>query len=193
MLPSMPIDDADERDLRRGLRFAHQLAMAARGETHELAKEVYNLLEVLVQRGVVRLSDLRSRYPAVAGRLDDEHGKKPPRIELESSEPDKYQLRDLPDVGCLSLLPICKGRCCGFKFALSEQDLDEGVVRWDYARPYRIRHDAHGFCVHRDPEAGLCTVHQQRPATCRIYDCRQDRRVWADFAARLLDPELAKR
>jgi hypothetical protein len=74
-------------------------------------------------------------------------------------------------------------------FPLSTTDLDEGVIRWDYGQPYMIRQRASdGYCVHNDPASRGCTVHAQRPATCRRYDCRNDTRVWLDFEARIPAP-----
>lgn len=90
----------------------------------------------------------------------------------------------------MSILPICGGRCCTLHFALSTQDLDEGVIRWDYGRPYLIRQRASdGRCVHSDPERGHCTAYEHRPLPCRTYDCRDDPRIWADFDKKILaDP-----
>jgi hypothetical protein len=95
---------------------------------------------------------------------------------------DKYRAVS-PDVPCVELWPICHGACCGLEFPLSPQDLDEGVVRWDYANPYLIRHHE-GRCVHN--ANGACTVYAHRPGICRTYDCRDDPRIWDDFANRVL-------
>ena len=85
----------------------------------------------------------------------------------------------------MELLPICQARCCKLSFPLSTQDLDEGVIRWDYGEPYLIRQRASdGYCVHNG--AGSCTVHAQRPMICRTYTCKDDKRIWADFDARIL-------
>lgn len=90
---------------------------------------------------------------------------------------------------CDELLHLCKARCCTLSFALSTADLDEGVIRWDYGQPYLIRQRASdGYCVHCDPDALTCTVHAQRPRVCRSYDCREDPRIWIDFAARIPQP-----
>ena len=70
------------------------------------------------------------------------------------------------------------------RFALSQQDLDEGIVRWDADEPYLIAH-AGGVCVHLDEREG-CMVYEARPRPCRVYDCRQDRRIWKDFERRIL-------
>jgi Fe-S-cluster containining protein len=92
---------------------------------------------------------------------------------------------------CLELLHICKARCCALTFSLSTEDLDEGVIRWDYGQPYLIRQRASdGKCVHNSPETGGCTVHQYRPRVCRVYDCRNDDRVWTDYENKIVAPPI---
>ncbi len=99
---------------------------------------------------------------------------------------DKYALApdELPAIPCAELLPLCRARCCTFRFALSQQDLDEGVVRWDPADPYYVLQSPTGACCHLAADGG-CTVYSQRPRPCRVFDCRDDRRIWRDFALRL--------
>jgi hypothetical protein len=93
------------------------------------------------------------------------------------------------DVPCAELIPLCGARCCSLSFALSTEDLDEGVIRWDYGQPYLIAQRASdGFCVHNDPDTRFCTVHHHRPRVCRSYDCRNDPRVWIDYSQRLVAP-----
>lgn len=91
---------------------------------------------------------------------------------------------------CEELLSLCQARCCKLKFALSTQDLDEGVIRWDYGRPYMIRQRASdAYCVHNDPSTQFCTVHAVRPRVCRIYSCKDDPRIWTDYANRIPAPQ----
>ena len=93
------------------------------------------------------------------------------------------------DIPCGELIPLCGGRCCKLSFALTTKELDEGVIRWDYGRPYIIRQrESDGFCVHNDPTTHFCTVHTQRPGICRGYDCRNDARIWIDFDKRIPRP-----
>jgi Fe-S-cluster containining protein len=99
---------------------------------------------------------------------------------------DKYAMRALPAIDCEARLPLCRARCCTLRFALSRQDLDEGVVRWDPARPYAIAQREDRTCVHL--HAGRCEVYAQRPAVCRSYDCRGDGRIWLDFDTRIPAP-----
>lgn len=110
------------------------------------------------------------------------------RVSLDISGDDKYQA--VPSVPpCEELISICQARCCKLSFALSTADLDEGVIRWDYGQPYMIRQRASdAYCVHNDPDSHFCTVHAQRPRVCRIYDCRDDKRIWLDYDQRLPAP-----
>jgi Fe-S-cluster containining protein len=86
-----------------------------------------------------------------------------------------------PQINCHERIHACKGACCALRFALSRQDVEEGVVRWDLGRPYLNRQAADGYCVHSDPTSRSCGAYAQRPAPCRIYDCRSDDRIWLDF------------
>lgn len=86
-------------------------------------------------------------------------------------------------------MPPCGARCCTLSFALSTEDLDEGVSRWDYGQPYLIRqHATDGYCVHNDPDSHGCTVHPHRPRVCRSYDCRKDKRIWIDYEQQIPAP-----
>jgi len=109
------------------------------------------------------------------------------RVSLDLGGP-KYETPS-PPVPCAELIPLCGARCCTLSFALATEDLDEGVIRWDYGQPYLIRQRAaDGYCVHNDPDSRGCTVHQYRPRVCRSYDCRADKRIWVDYEQRIPAP-----
>jgi Fe-S-cluster containining protein len=105
---------------------------------------------------------------------------------------DKYEVTLADPPPCRELLPLCHGRCCTLRFSLSTQDLDEGVIRWDYGRPYMIRQrGSDGQCVHNHPATHVCTVYEHRPAPCRSYHCRDDKRIWKDYERRIpADPAV---
>jgi Fe-S-cluster containining protein len=112
------------------------------------------------------------------------------RVSLDYGGP-KYTAES-PMIPCAELIALCQARCCTLSFALSTEDLDEGVVRWDYGQPYLIAQRASdGYCVHNDPDRRGCTVHRFRPRVCRTYDCRRDARVWIDYDARIPAPLVA--
>src|SRR5262249_39240688 len=80
------------------------------------------------------------------------------RVSLDMGR-SKYETES-PDIPCAELIPLCQARCCRLSFALSTEDLDEGVIRWDYGQPYLIRQrSSDGYCVHNAPGSHACTVH----------------------------------
>jgi Fe-S-cluster containining protein len=180
-------DDSLRRDLDSGLRFTHDLMGDARRELFETEMSVFALIDELINEGVldegrfnVRRQEAREQQtPSV---LKTRH------VRIHDCQ-DKYTLTDLPDIDCEARMPLCKGRCCTFVFPLSNQDLDERVVKWNYGRPYLIRQnpgeDGHRYCVHSHPDTHGCTVYQNRPAVCRTYSCKTDKRIWKDFDARI--------
>lgn len=55
-------------------------------------------------------------------------------------------------------------------------------MRWDLVgQPYLIDRGKDGYCSHLDRNTFGCTVYENRPVSCRAFDCRQDKRIWLDF------------
>ncbi len=68
----------------------------------------------------------------------------------------------------------------GIAWLISEERRDQ---------PYMLPKDpVTKHCVCLDKATRGCTIYEHRPATCRSFDCREDRRIWTDFAARVLAP-----
>jgi hypothetical protein len=177
-------------DLERAIRHLNMSDLDLRDALIDIAARVVTLTEELDRRGDGTLeAAVAAALPAKLVEIRQNDMLQTPRVALDPG-PDKYAAEPAT-VPCDELMPICQARCCKvFTFALSTQDLDEGVIRWDYGRPYRIRKRASdGYCVHNDPASHGCTAHAQRPRICRTYDCRTDPRIWADFDNRILAPE----
>lgn len=100
---------------------------------------------------------------------------------------DKYQVPS-GDIDCAARMHLCGGRCCALRFALSQQDLDEGGVHWQYDEPYLIKQERDGYCAHLERASCGCQIYARRPAPCRSFDCRDDARVWIDFEKRIPAP-----
>ncbi len=179
-------------DLARGMRFANTMGEQTRGLVYETALTVLALVEELRERGAIA-ADEHARRLEQAQAAEVERVKDHARVRLETRA-DKYAIVP-PDVPCAELIPLCRGRCCTLHFPLSKQDLNERIVKWQVARPYLIRQRDDGYCVHSDPATRGCTVYAHRPATCRSYDCRKDKRIWVDFERRIpvVDPALEPR
>jgi Fe-S-cluster containining protein len=154
---------------------------------------VREMVDALVARGVVAEEDLpgaRSAlqetvappetgpdtlaalpWPAVAVRVDP----------TEPTEPEP--------VDCAARLPVCQAVCCRLKFALSQEEVERGRVKWDIGHPYVIRQDSSGYCCHNDGPTRSCSVYEDRPHLCRRYSCRGDSRIWTDFDGMVLNTE----
>lgn len=174
-------------ELEDGLRFCHVVETQTRLRLAELSASFYALVQTLLARGGLPLDEYeRQRVPAVDREVD--RSRRDVFVVI-NDVPDKYALADLPEIDCEARVPLCRARCCTLPFPLAAQDLDERAVRWEYSRPYLIaRHSDDGLCVHNERGSCKCTVYEQRPAACRTYDCRNDRRIWVDFEKRIAAP-----
>lgn len=183
----LPIVDGPVRnDLDDGLRFVHVLNMQVKHDLFQASTQLTALLEQLVAKGHIDLEAFEARRARIRAR-EEERQKEQAHVTVADLS-DKYAITDLPDIDCAALITLCRGRCCKLWFPLSFQDLDEGVVQWEYARPYHIRKRDDEYCVHSDPLTKGCTVYEQRPSTCRTFDCRNDKRIWIDFDKRIPAP-----
>jgi Fe-S-cluster containining protein len=167
--------DDDDKTARR-----HSEAMSR--DVASLRARLDVIIDALAAQGI--LSDghqrLIEREAAAAAATT-------PREPVRLHVVDKYQVAGA-DIDCASRLPLCQARCCSFEVTLSEQDLEEGGLAWEWRQPYLLRRERDGYCTHFEREPGSCGVHARRPAECRIYDCRTDPRVWIDFDARIPTP-----
>ena len=175
--------DPLRKDVNGGLRFVHTMAMQTKNDVVEATAHLAALVEELITRGVIDQRALESRRGKTMAR-ESERALESAHVKV-SENVDKYKLTDLPQIDCEARIPLCKGRCCTLHFALSFQDLDENVVKWNYEKPYQIRRRDDGYCVHNDPNTRGCGVYSHRPAICRTYDCREDKRIWIDFEKRI--------
>jgi Fe-S-cluster containining protein len=190
---SPPVADTagapSQRDIERGLRFAHLMMSINQHEGREGVVFARALAELLVDKGVVEQGELETMMTQVGQQLE---ALPTPKVKLARSE-DKYSFEGAVIIDCSSRVYLCKAKCCTFAFYLTEQDLDEGVVRWDYGRPYWIQTGSNGYCVHCERETLRCKIHRNRPYVCRAYDCRKDKRIWLDFERMIPNPELHRR
>ena len=144
----------------------------------EALRKVEYLIDALIMRG-----QLPESFRRVLAKI---HADRAPTV-LLASVPDKYTVVS-PDIPCAELIPLCGARCCGLAVTLSEQDVRERVLPFVLEKPYMLPRDPETkrcACMEAD---GKCAVYDHRPATCRLYDCRKDRRVWLDYEKRIPAP-----
>ncbi len=179
-------------ELAQGLRCAHSRTNQNAAKNLETASFLYALIELLEEVGLIDVADLDRRKRDVFRRLKDRYQKERMGVLLQDSENDKYTFERSVDIDCEDRLHLCKGSCCRLPFALSRQDLEERVVRWDLTEPYLIEQNEDGYCTHNDRCTKRYEIYAQRPLPCRGYDCRKDQRIWLDFDKRIPNPAVER-
>lgn len=185
--PAPPVDSAELLD---GLHRILQRIGVAVTNGRDTAALVYGLAEVLISKGIIDLDELTAFQREAKERQSERLSEQGMTVCLTDNAPDKYAMDEQAvEIDCADRLPLCRAACCRFRFALTQQDLEERVVQWSLSEPYLNRQTADGYCAHLDGELG-CGIYHHRPAVCRSYDCRADQRIWQDFAGRIPNPEL---
>lgn len=178
-----------ERQLQRGFLHGHTRMSTNYSNLFQVASTVYSLVDLLVQRGIVSVEEVEGQVRYVQQRLATSEFGAGLQFTMARDADDKYDDATTVAVDCENRIHLCRGACCSLDVALSQQDVQEGVLRWDLGRPYYLRRSADTYCCHLDRGSGRCGVYGQRPNTCRAYTCRNDERIWKDFAARIPNEE----
>jgi hypothetical protein len=183
----------DVRDeVAAGLLYAHQRLAATSGKTLEAASFLYALVELLSERDLISIEELDERKQVVARRLAEQNREQGLGVMLQDPEYDKFAFEGEVEIDCASRIELCRAACCRLPFALSKQDVREGVIRWELGQPYLIAQDEDGYCCHLDRGTLACTVRDSRPVPCRAFDCRRDARIWLDFENRIVNPRILR-
>jgi Fe-S-cluster containining protein len=170
---------AVERQVERGSLFTHTALSETAERVTEVETFLYGLIDVLVANEVINQEALGQAAAAVRGELDQRGETTSPGVALrvETEVPADVFV----PVNCAERMHVCHAICCRLHFALSAAEVESGTVKWDLGRPYQIRQDETGTCVHNDPETRGCSVYADRPSVCRAYSCANDERIWSDF------------
>ena len=173
-----------------GFLYTHSRLSANAAKSLEAASFLYALVELLIEKGLITIEELDRRKQTVGQRLAEEFKRKGMGVMLQDPEYDKYSFSQEVSLACPSRLRLCRGACCRIPFALSRQDIREGIVHWDLGQPYLIDQGDDGYCVHMDRETLGCTVYSHRPVPCRAFDCRKNGQIWLDFDRKLVNPDI---
>ena len=178
-------------DMAGGLRFTHNQATANTRKLLEVTSFAYAAIDLLAEKGLLCIEELDARQKTVAASLVEKFIDQGMGLTYQEKEQDKYRFEPV-QINCAERVHLCKAACCRLTFALSKQDVEEGMVKWNFERPYLIARQSSGYCLHMDQQDFNCTIHDQRPVPCRGYDCRQDQRIWANFEEKRVSPDLER-
>ena len=184
-----------QKGITEGLLYTHTRINNNTNKVLETASFLYALIELLDEKDLLSIEELDERKKQVARRLVQKFVESGIGLMHQDPEYDKYTFKDESRVDCLSRLDICKGVCCKLPFALSKQDVEEGIIRWEFSRPYLIAHGDDGYCVHLDRDTYKCTVREHRTVPCRGFDCKDNEKwkVWQDYEKGIINPDLAEK
>jgi len=187
-------NDGLSGDLRQevgeGLFYTHMCLSQNTNKTLEVSSFLYGLIELLSEKGLINIQELDERKKVVAERLVVQLKEKGLGVMLQDPEEDKYTFKDEVKIDCENRVHLCRATCCRLRFALSKQDVYEGLIKWELGRPYLIAQDKDGYCTHIERGTCRCTVREHRPVPCRRYDCRNDKRIWLDFENKVVNPNI---
>jgi len=184
----MNVEARDE--VAAGLRYTHFRADANTSKLLEIASFLYAAIDLLSKKGLLDITELDERKKEAATQLVEKFAERGMGVVYQKPEYDKYSFEGGVKIDCENRLHLCRAACCKLRFALSKQDVEEGIMRWDFSAPYLIAHEPDGYCQHLDQEKKCCSVYEHRPIPCRGYNCRDDRRIWLDFDHRIINPRI---
>jgi hypothetical protein len=183
--------NSEARDeIAEGLRYVHFRADANTSKLLEVASFLYAAIDLLKEKGLLEVEQLDERKKEAASNLIAKFSERGMGVVYQKPEQDKYSFEGGAKIDCENRLSQCHAACCKLPFALSKQDVEEGIVRWDFSAPYVIARRPDGYCQHLDREKKCCSVYGQRPVPCRGYDCSKDKRIWLDFENYVINPRI---
>jgi hypothetical protein len=178
------------KEIVGGLLYTHSRANNNTGRLLEATSFLYALIELLSEKGLLTIEELDERKATVEPRIEKRFIDKGMGVDLIEPDQDKYAFQSPVKIDCENRIPLCHAACCRLWFPLSRQDVDEGIVQWDWQLPYIIAQDEDGYCKHLERQSCHCQVYSNRPLPCRAFDCRNDKRIWLDFENRVINPDL---
>jgi Fe-S-cluster containining protein len=148
----------------------------------------------LEKKGIITIDELDEKKKEVAARLVKKFSENGLGLLYQDPEMDKYTFNKTSDVPCDKMIETCNAVCCKLPFALSHQDVEEGIVKWEFGRPYVIAHGSDGYCVHVDQDTYRCNVYDNRPVPCRGFNCQDCKtwKIWKDSEGKELHPDFEK-
>jgi Fe-S-cluster containining protein len=190
-----PLDEL-ERQVERGSMFTQAVMQKGFTRLSLVEAMVGELVDTLVSQGVVAPGDLPGCQSAAADataraeeteRLTDVgRSLRWPNVSLRVDPEEPVACEE---VDCDARMHVCHAVCCKLRFALTSDEVEAGLVKWDIGHPYVIRQASNGYCAHNDAASGGCTIYDHRPALCRRFSCKGDVRIWKDFDAMVLNQE----
>ena len=179
----------DTKEILDGFLYSYRQLDTSAVKLFEASAHLYALIDLLVAKGIISREELDEHTEEVKERLNTNFKEADIGVRVRREEVDKYAIACKFRIDCESRISICHAACCSLAYPLTMQDIKEGI-RWSLGQPFLNARGQDGYCVHWEHSDCLCSIYENRPAVCREYDCRQDKRIWLDFDKMVINPEL---
>jgi Fe-S-cluster containining protein len=159
------------------------------------AAKLAALIAILGEKGILEPEEVEERSKRILLDLVMAFAESGIGVEYLDSKYDEQDPEDDVLIDCGARVSACKAICCRLPFALTRKEVETGIIRWNFRRPYLIAKGTDGYCAHFDRDKLTCTIYENRPVSCRLFDCRTDKRwpVWEDFEKKIANVELIKK
>lgn len=169
-----------ERQMERASFYTHTAIGQNAIRLGDVEGFVFGLIDVLLAKGLVTSQEVEAAIEKVKTQMVN-NGDYPSANVAMRVDPESEEEANFTPVNCEERLPICQAVCCKLHFALSQEEIESGNVKWDLGQPYYIRQEASGYCTHNNRQTGGCNIYSDRPRICQSYSCANDERIWKDF------------
>lgn len=176
-------------EILEGFLYSYRQLDVSALKVYQASAYLHSLIELLVAKGIIGVDELDERKKAVEKRLSGSFKEAGIGVRVQNADIDKYSLKEEAKIDCEKRIHICRAACCAMAYALSLQDIREGI-RWSLGKPFMNVTGEDGYCAHLERGTFRCSIYERRPAVCRQYDCRNDRRIWLDFDKMAINPAL---
>lgn len=180
------------QEIVNGLLYSHGRLNINTQLFFEAQCQLNALIHLLSEKGIITAKELEEKKEIVAQKLSKEFQERSIGVMMQDPAPDKYKLKGAVRFDCANRIHLCRATCCRLSFALSGQDVEEGIVHWNLGQPYMIAHEKDGYCSHLDRESLTCTIYEHQPVICQTYHCREDKRIWLDFDNMVINPDILR-
>jgi Fe-S-cluster containining protein len=181
----------ETEEILEGFLYSYRQLDTNAVKVYEASTDLYSLIDLLVAKGIIKADELDQHKGEVKKRLSDSFKESGIGVKVQNPGIDKYNLQEEAKIDCEKRKHLCRSACCALAYALSPQDIREGI-RWCLGKPFMNVRADDGYCIHLQRDTLRCTIYESRPAVCRQYDCRKDRRIWLDFDKMIINPDLFK-
>ena len=125
-------NDSCRSEIAGGLIYTHGRANSNTAKLLEVSSFAYAAIELLAEKGLIDIEVLDRKKKEIADRLVEKFRQEGIGAAYQDPEHDKYTFESSVEIDCENRIHLCKAACCRLRFALSHQDVEEGIVQWDF-------------------------------------------------------------